>query len=67
MSTPLKHALVDHMEPAYRVAIQIGRSDGWLSKVVAGIKDPTEVEKNQLSKILGRTVGELFPSQIKVA
>jgi hypothetical protein len=55
------------MEPAYRVAIQIGRSDGWLSKVAAGIKDPTEVEKNQLSKILGRTVGELFSSQIKVA
>ena len=56
MSTPLKHALVDHMEPAYRVAIQIGRSDGWLSKVAAGIKDPTEFEKQQLSKILGRWI-----------
>jgi len=67
MSTPLKHALVDHREPAYRVAIQLGRSDGWLSKVAAGVKEPAEFEKQQLSKILGRTVDDLFPAQMEVA
>jgi hypothetical protein len=67
MCTPLKHALVDHKDPAYRVAYQLGRTDTWLSRVAAGIKDPTEFEKQQLSKILGRTVRELFPVDMEVA
>ena len=53
MSTPLKHALVDHREPAYRVAIQLGRSDGWLSKVAAGVKEPAEFVKRMNKLMLG--------------
>jgi len=63
MSTPLKHALVDHRDPAYLVAYQMGRNDTWLSRVAAGIKEPEEFEKQQLSKILARSVGELFPGK----
>ncbi|HIA11577.1 MAG TPA: hypothetical protein EYN69_05825 [Flavobacteriales bacterium] len=62
MSTPLKHALIDHHDPAYLVAYKMTRSDTWLSRVARGIVDPTEFEKQQLSKILGRSVGELFPT-----
>jgi len=60
-SSPLKHALVDHDSPAYLVAYKMGRNDTWLSRVARGIAEPTELEKKQLSEILGRSVGELFP------
>jgi hypothetical protein len=60
MSTPLKHALVDHHDPAYLVAYQMGRTDTWLSRVARGIVEPTEFKK-KLSQTLGRSVGELFP------
>jgi len=61
MSSPLKHCLVDHPEPAYRVAQRMAKSDVWLSKVTRGLIEPSEFEKQQLSNILGRSVGELFP------
>jgi hypothetical protein len=61
MCTALKHALVDHHEPAYLVAYKIGRNDTWLSRVARGIVEPSEFEKSQISRILGKTVEELFP------
>ena len=66
MSTPLKHALIDHHDPAYLVAYKMTRSDTWLSRVARGIVDPTEFEKQQLSKILGKTVEELFPAHAQL-
>jgi len=62
MCSPLKHCLIDHHEPAYRVAQLMGRSDVWLSKVTRGLKEPSEYEKEQLSKILGQSVDKLFPA-----
>ena len=67
MSTPLKHALVDHREPAYRVASQLGRSDSWLSKVAAGDKKPTDYDKKRISEILGRKTDDLFPKNLETA
>ena len=65
MSTPLKHALVDHSAPAYLVAYQMGKNDTWLSRVAAGIKEPEGFEKQLLSKILARSIDELFPTHPK--
>ena len=60
MKSVLKHALVDHYDPACVVAFQVGRSDAWLSRVARGIVEPSDTEKRKLSTILGRTVTELF-------
>ena len=60
MKSVLKHALVDHYEPACVVAFQMGRNDAWLSRVARGIVEPSDTEKRKLSTILGRTVTELF-------
>ena len=65
MSTPLKHALVDHGDPAYLVAYKMGRNDTWLSRVARGVVEPSESDKQKLSEILGRSVGELFPLSIR--
>ena len=61
MSTPLKHALIDYPEPAYKIAIQIGISEVRLSKIASGLIVPREGEKLKLSAILGRKEKELFP------
>jgi hypothetical protein len=60
MKSVLKHALVDHYDPACVVAFQVGRSDAWLSRVARGIVEPSDTEKRKLSTILGHTVKELF-------
>jgi hypothetical protein len=60
MKSVLKHALVDHYDPACVVAFQVGRSDAWLSRVARGIVEPSDTEKRKLSTILGHTVTELF-------
>lgn len=67
MSTPLKHALVDHPEPAWRVAHKMGINDVRLSKITRGLTKPKEHEKNQLAKILGRSIGDLFPANKEIA
>jgi len=66
MSTPLKHALVDHRDPAYLVAYKMGKNDTWLSRVARGIIEPADFEKTQLSKILGKTAEELFPKHAQL-
>jgi hypothetical protein len=60
MKSVLKHALVDHYDPACVVAFQVGRNDAWLSRVARGIVEPSDTEKRKLSTILGHTVTELF-------
>ena len=65
MNIPLKQALSIHSTPAYRVAKQIGRSPGWLSMVVQEMATPSDIEKGQIAKILGHSVGELFPVQAR--
>ena len=60
MNMTLKHALVDHIEPAYKVAMKMGICDVRLSKIVRGLIEPREIEKRQLAVILGRSQEELF-------
>tara|TARA_B100002003_G_C14152743_1_gene554569 strand:- start:5100 stop:5309 length:210 start_codon:yes stop_codon:yes gene_type:complete len=60
MTTPLRHALLDHPETAYRVAIKMDISEVRLSKIASGLINPNDNEKKQLSAILGRPVNELF-------
>jgi hypothetical protein len=67
MCSPLKHALVDHPEPAWKVAQKMEINDVRLSKITRGLTEPREHEKNQLAKILGRRVGDLFPAYLGVA
>lgn len=63
MSTPLKHALIDYPEPAWKVAQKMGINDVRLSKITRGLIEPRGNEKTQLSKILGRSICELFPPE----
>jgi len=63
MSTPMKHALVDHPEPAWKVAKLMDKTDAWLSRVVCGIITPKETDKEKLSEILNKPVDELFPPE----
>ena len=65
MSSLLKHALLDHHEPAYRVAIKIGISEVRLSKISSGLIEPREKERHQLSAVLGKSEYELFPNENK--
>jgi len=67
MSSPLKHALIDHPEAAWRVAQKMGINDVRLSKITRGLTEPREHEKTQLAKILGRSVGDLFPAHKEIA
>ena len=62
MNMALKHALVDHYEPAYRVAMEMGICDVRLSKIVRGLIEPRKSEKQQLAAILDKPEHELFPN-----
>lgn len=63
MSTPFKHALIDHPEPAYRVAQKIDKSDVWLSKVASGLIEPQAEDKERLAQVLAKPAAELFPDK----
>ena len=61
MRNKLKHVLVDHPQPAWRVAKSMNKSDAWMSKVTRGMINPNTKDKRRLAKILGQPVSELFP------
>jgi len=62
MCTPLKHALIDHPDPAWKVAAEVPTNEVRLSKIARGRAKATEMEMERLSEILGKRVVELFPS-----
>ena len=61
MNLSLKIALVARGVPSYITAKEVGISPNKLSRFVMGISCPNEQEKKVLSKILDKTVRELFP------
>jgi len=61
MSTPLKHILVDHPEPAWKVARQADISEVRISMLSQGRVTPRDWEMSRLSETLGKPVRELFP------
>ena len=65
MTSPLKHALIDHTEPAWKVAQQMDITDVRLSKITRGLIEPREQEKTYLSTILQKSVEKLFPAHPK--
>ena len=67
MATPVKHALVDHPDPAWKVARAAGFSDVYLSRIASGRVNPSSAQKEEISKILKRPVQELFPIAVKEA
>lgn len=62
MKTPFKHALVDHPDPAWKVAHEAGISEVRISKLAQGRATPRPLEITNLSKALNRDPEELFPS-----
>ncbi len=62
MNIPLKVALVETGQPAYKTALEVGIHPNKLSKFISGLQNPTDAEKESLSRILNRSVSELFPS-----
>tara|TARA_Y100000310_G_scaffold182236_1_gene182297 strand:- start:6406 stop:6606 length:201 start_codon:yes stop_codon:yes gene_type:complete len=63
MNYALKHALVDHAEPAWKVAMKLGICDVRLSKIVRGLIEARKIEKEALAEILGKNETELFPQK----
>jgi len=65
MSTPLKHALIDDPNPAWKIAQKAGISDVRLSNMARGRARPTDVEKQRISNALASSVPveELFPEE----
>lgn len=63
MSTPLRHALLDHPFPAYKVAGEMGIGEVRLCKIARGLIKPRESEKIALARILKKSVTDLFPCQ----
>ena len=61
MNLPLKIALVARGIPSYVTAKEANISPNKLSRFVMEISFPNEQEKKVLSKILDKTVRELFP------
>ena len=61
MSTAFKHALVDHPEPAWKVARQVGISEVRISKLSQGRATLRDWEVSGLSDILDKDPHELFP------
>ncbi|MBT6716982.1 MAG: hypothetical protein HOB18_04990 [Nitrospina sp.] len=66
MNIVLKQALAVHEIPAYKIAEKVGRSPGWLSMVIRGMAEPSELEKQVIADSLERRVGELFPANSEV-
>jgi len=64
--TTLKHCLVDHPEPAYRVAQKAGMPDSRLSKIALGIISSSGEEKANIAKALRKPVSEVFPESEEV-
>ena len=64
MNYALKHALVDHAEPAWKVAMQLGICDVRLSKIVRGLIKARKIEKEALAEILGKNETDLFPQEV---
>ena len=65
MSSPLRHALLDYPEPAYKVAMQMCISEVRLSKISSGLIEPRPEERIKLAAILDRKEAELFPKQLQ--
>jgi len=61
MATVLKHALLDHPEPDWKVARQIGISHVRLSHLAQGSAKPRDWEKSALAGALGKPASVLFP------
>ena len=59
---PLKVALVERGTPTYRTAEDANITPNRLYKIIMGLQDPTESEKERLCKILNRSVADVFPS-----
>lgn len=62
-STALKHCLIDHVEPAYKVAMKMGISEVRLSKITNRLIKAKPEERKKLSKILNKSENELFPPE----
>ena len=65
MNTKLKHILVDHNEPAWKVAHKMNRPDSWISKVTSGMIVPNSQDQVDLAKILGVKVDAIFGEEVR--
>ena len=61
MNLKLKHALINRQIPAYKSAIEAGINPNKVSKFVAELVNPTQQEKEALSRVLGCPAVDLFP------
>jgi len=61
INLPLKLALIENNDPAYRVAQRVGMPQSRLSMIVHGGIDAKPQERLKLAKILGKPESELFP------
>ncbi len=57
----LKVALVKSDGPAYRLAQELDRSESYLSKLVSGLRNPSQKDAEKIAAYLGESVERLFP------
>ncbi|PIR01371.1 MAG: hypothetical protein COV66_01805 [Nitrospinae bacterium CG11_big_fil_rev_8_21_14_0_20_45_15] len=57
----LKCAIIQSGQKGYEIANQLGWSPSKISQIVIGVYRPSSEDKRKLSKILGRSIEELFP------
>ena len=62
MNMTLKLALVERGLPAYKTAWEAGINPIKVSKIISGLQEPTEAEKEDLARVLKRPVDILFPT-----
>ena len=60
MNLALKHALIDRQVPFYKSAQDSDVHYSKLSKIIYGLVNPTEEEKERLAAILGKPKEKLF-------
>jgi len=59
----LKIAIIQTGRRAYEIERQLGFWPSQLSKLIAGITEPTNEERAAIAQALNKTVAELFPPE----
>lgn len=59
--TALKRAIFDDDRPAIVIAKEAGIHETRLSKLANGHLEPSDDEKKELARVLGKRVSQLFP------
>jgi hypothetical protein len=64
---PLRFRILESGKKAYEIAQELRWHPSKLSTIISGVYTPSSMEKEDLAKVLGCDVDEVFPSARKEA